>query len=121
MGVTKVNNTFQLRPLHWLGAGLLALAALAMLTPAEPPASLEQQYPGPWRNDENQGLQSTLARAGANGCGQFWYRAAAHAPGEYLVYCLGTAEHWSAYQAWTHSGDIIGPRAIDPELPPPSR
>jgi hypothetical protein len=76
-------------------------------------------YPGAWSDAPNSGIQQALIKNGARGCGEYWYKAAASSPNEYLVYCTRDGKNWTAYLVWTSAGKIMGPNQISPDIRPP--
>jgi hypothetical protein len=77
--------------------------------------TLNERYPGPWRESFNMGITKALAGKHVRGCGDYKYRESKTDRGEYLVYCNdGTTS--MAYIVWPNTGGVIGPNSIDPSL-----
>lgn len=78
--------------------------------------SLNERYPGPWREGFNQSITKTLAAKRVGGCGQYKYRKSARDGEEYLVYCTSDGRNWSAYLVWPAIEEVTGPHLPDPTL-----
>ena len=82
-------------------------------------APFKEQYPGPWVPGTTAEITIALARNGAHGCGEYFYRTAASSNSEALVYCKSASNTWTAYLVWLKSGDVVGPSQISGDLPLP--
>jgi len=78
--------------------------------------SLNERYPGPWREGFNLSITKALAAKRIGGCGQYKYRKSAKDGEEYLVYCTSDGRNWSAYLVSPATEEITGPHLPDPTL-----
>lgn len=97
----------------------MLMGGVVLVLPQLGLASMDRDYPGPWRTDAAPQITRTLGAAGVKGCGEFAWRQRANQSAEYLVYCTADGRRWAAYLAWTAAGKVMGPYAPDPALPAP--
>lgn len=109
----------------WALAAWIAAAA-ALPTNQTPMAgahaqasTLDQRYPGAWSDAPNVGIARALGKNSVNGCGEYYYRAAAGSTSEFLVYCTRNGTTWTSYLVWPLIEKIMGPYPADKTLRPP--
>ncbi|CAB5720004.1 Uncharacterised protein [Delftia tsuruhatensis] len=93
-------------------AGVMAAAA------AHADMTLQERYPGPWRDDFNLPISKALAQNSVRGCGEFKYRPSSRDKGEFLVYCTRDGKSWVAYLVWAPIAKVTGPHQVSAAIPP---
>lgn len=96
----------------------LTLVALVSAATAHAGISLQERYPGPWRDDFNLPISKALAQNLIKGCGEFKYRPSSRNKGEFLVYCTRDGKNWVAYLVWAPIAKVNGPHEVSAAIPP---
>lgn len=97
---------------------VLTMAGVMAATAAHADMTLQQRYPGPWRDDFNLPISKAFARSAINGCGEYKYRPSIRDKGEFLVYCTRDGKSWEAYLVWAPISKVTGPHQLSPAIPP---
>lgn len=86
---------------------------------------LSQQYPGGWSEGSMPAINIALAKAGASGCGSFYFKRSVTRDNEALVYCTADGRTWTSWLVIMSPDDprqsnAVGPFRPDPSIAPPA-